>query len=210
MLNYLQFVENQLANSHRKLHHLFREHHGLLQRKQVVQAGLDAHILTRWVEAGRAERVQRGLYRLVEAEPFAHEALLEVSLRVPSGVICLRSALAFHGLGTGSPTAIDLAIPNKARTPILTYPPVRLYYFSPKVYLYGTVVHQAGPGTIKVYSPEKTLADLLYYRHKLGTDLFIEGLQDYIKRRPDLAKLLEAAKVRRVKPLLKTYLEPLL
>ena len=202
-------MESAVKPDH-ELEQLFLKHQGLLRRKQVAQAGLDLHLLSRWVEGGRAERVQRGIYRLVEAEPFTHETLLEVALRVPSGVICLRSALAFHQLGTGSPAAVDLAIPNKGRTPRFDYPPVRFFYFSNTVYHYGVEQHKVGSGEVKVYSPEKTLADLLFYRNKLGKDIFIEGLQDYVKRRPDLAKLLEAARVRRVEPLMRTYLEPLL
>lgn len=198
------------AKPDHKLEQLFLKHQGLLRREQVARAGLDLHLLSRWVEDGRAERVQRGIYRLAEAEPFTHETLLEVALRVPGGVICLRSALAFHQLGTGSPAAVDLAIPNKGRPPKLDHPPVRFFYFSDTVHRYGVERHEAGPGEFKLYSPEKTLADLLFYRNKLGKDIFIEGLQDYVKRRPDLAKLLEAARVRHVEPLMRTYLEPLL
>lgn len=203
-------MESRVVKPDSELEQLFLEHQGLLKREQVVRAGLDPHLLTHWVEGGRAERVQRGIYRLVEAEPFTHETLLEVAMRVPRGVICLRSALAFHQLGTGSPAAIDLAIPNKGRTPELDYPPVRFFYFSDTVYRYGIEEHEVGPGKVKAYSPEKTLADLLFYRNKLGKDIFIEGLQDYVKRRPDLAKLLEAARVRHVEALMRTYLEPLL
>lgn len=203
-------MENYRAKPDTKLERLFLEYQGLLQREQVVQAGLDPHLLTSWVKEGRIERVQRGLYRFAGAEPFTHETLLEVALRVPSSVVCLRSALAFHQLGTGSPAAIDLAIPTKGRTPRFDYPPVRFFYFSDKVYHYGLESHEVGPREINVYSPEKTLADLLFYRTKLGNDIFIEGLQDYVRGRPDLTKLLEAARIRRVTSLMRLYLEPLL
>ncbi|WP_299426563.1 type IV toxin-antitoxin system AbiEi family antitoxin domain-containing protein [uncultured Meiothermus sp.] len=194
-----------------KLEQLFREHQGFLKRGQAIKAGIDPHRLSRWVEEGRAERVQRGIYRLTDAEPLPHETLLEVSLRVPSGVVCLRSALAFHRLGSVSPPVIDLAIPHKGRAPAIDYPPVKLYYFSETVYRYGIEAHEVGPGQVKVYTAEKTLADLLYYRHKLGNDLFIEGLQAYLRRPyPKVSMLMEAARVRRVQKLMHTYLEPLL
>lgn len=129
---------------------------------------------------------------------------------MPQGVICLRSALAFHDLGTASPTQIDLAIPNKARTPAIQYPPVRFYYFSDQVYYYGIGEFKTGPGTIKAYTPEKTLADLLYYRNKLGNDIFLEGLQAYMtKPTANPARVMEAARIRRVQRQMRTYLEAL-
>jgi predicted transcriptional regulator of viral defense system len=193
-----------------RLKALFEEHQGYLQRKRVIDAGIDPHLLSAWVEEGRAERLQRGLYRDIQAPPVTNESLLEVAIRVPHGVVCLRSALAFHDLGTVSPAEIDLAIPNKARTPTINYPPVRFYYFTDQVYRYGIYEHETGPATIKVYTPEKTLADLLYYRKKLGNDIFLEGLQAYMRRpRANPALVMEAARVRRVQRQMRAYLEAL-
>jgi len=194
-----------------RLEHLFEENHGYLRRQQVIDAGIDPHLLSTWVEQGRIERVQRGVYRDAQAPPLTDETLIELALRIPNGVVCLRSALAFHDLSTVAPGEIDLAIPNKARTPPIDYPPVRFYYFTERVYQYGIEEHPAGPTTLKVYSPEKTLADTLYYRNELGNDLVLEGLQNYMRRpRANPAKVMEAARVRRVHGQMSTYLEALL
>jgi len=197
-------------STHDRLKQLFDQNHGYLRRKQAVEAGIDPQLLTAWVNDGQAERVQPGLYRDTEAPAITNESLIEVALRVPIAVVCLRSALAFHELGTISPAEIDLAIPNKSRTPTVHYPPVKFYYFSAKVYRFGIQHHDAGPAVLKIYSPEKTLADLLYYKNKLGTDVFTEGLQAYM-RRPGANpfEVMEAARVRRVQRQMRTYLEAL-
>lgn len=196
-----------------RLERLFKEHHGYLHRQQVVDAGIDPHLLSAWVEQGRAERVQRGVYRDATAPALTDETYVELALRIPKGVICLRSALSFHELSTIVPGEIDLAIPNKARTPPIYYPPVRFYYFTERVYHYGIEEHPAGPTALKVYSPEKTLADMLYYRNELGNDLFLEALQTYMRKskpRPKPAEVMEAARVRRVHGQMRTYLEALI
>ncbi len=194
-----------------RLERLFKEHYGYLRRQQVVDAGIDPHLLSAWVDQGRAERVQRGIYRYTDAPPLTDETLIELALRIPKGVVCLRSALSFHELSTVVPGEIDLAIPNKARTPPIEYPPVRFYYFAQRVYQYGIEEHSAGPTTLKVYSPEKTLADMLYYRNELGYDLFLEGIQTYMRtRKAHPGKVMEAARVRRVHGQMSTYLEALL
>lgn len=202
---------NENTSQDERLRQLFRQNDGYLKRAQAVEHGIDPHVLSKWVNDGRAERVQRGLYRDSTAPLLTHESLIEIAMHIPEAVVCLRSALSFHELGTVAPAEIDLAIPNKARTPAIKYPPVNFYYFTENVYQYGIEEHSLGPATVKVYSREKTLADLLYYRNRVGTDLFIEALQAYM-RLPDAnpTAVLEAAKARRVQARMRTYLEALL
>jgi hypothetical protein len=136
-----------------------------------------------------------------------------VQLRIPYAVACLATALAFHGLTTFIPKSIQVAVPRERKPPKLSYPPLEVFYFSPAQYEYGLEHHPLGKHQLKVYSPEKTLADLLRYRNQLGEDLFIEGLRNYLKRRnprPDLSKLLQAAKICRVEKQLRPLLEVLL
>src|SRR5690606_8152146 len=154
--------------------------------------GIDPHLVSAWVEQGRAERVQRAVYRDATAPALTNGPYVELALRNPKGVICLRIALSFHELNTIGPAEVDLDILNNARTPRMDYPPVRIYYFTERVYHYGIEEHPAGPTALKVYSPEKALADLLYYRNELGNDLFLEALQTYMRRskpRPNPAEV---------------------
>ena len=66
---------------------------------------LDIHFaqLQRLVADGSVEKVGPGLYRLMAAEPNEFETLALVASAVPSGIICLLSALSFHGIGTQAP-----------------------------------------------------------------------------------------------------------
>jgi predicted transcriptional regulator of viral defense system len=59
--------------SDKRLQQLFKQHGGFLTRQQTDAAGLEPHTLTRWVEQGWAERVQRGVYRQAETAPGKHE-----------------------------------------------------------------------------------------------------------------------------------------
>lgn len=204
MLNYLEFMET--------LQRLLREYGGIVTRRQTDAAGIEPHLLTRWVREGRLERVQRGVYRRPEAPLLAEEGWLEVGLRIPYAVLCLRSALAYHGLTTYIPKAVDIAVPQNRYSPKLEYPPVRVHYFSPSTYDYGQQVVKIEGHPLKVYGPEKTLADLLRFAGRYGEDLFLEGLKNYLARRrprPDLFKLLEAARVCRVERRLRPILQAL-
>ena len=203
MIYYRQFMDTALD----QLETLFIEHGGYLTRSQVDEAGLEPKLLAQLIELDKAERVQRGVYRLSDAPLQNHEELLEVSLRVPYGVICLASALAFHELTTFIPKKIHLAVPQKRKPPKLEYPPLAIHYFSDSTYGYGIETHDVGGHSIKVYNIEKTLVDLLRLKQQA---LFAEGLKHYLARhkpKPNLQDLLAAARVGRVEKRLRPLLE---
>src|SRR3954470_19521912 len=84
----------------------------LLRARDVAQRGLPTIALTRLVQAGKLERVARGLYGIPGAKTSEHRSLAEVSARVPKGVVCLLSALRVHEIGTQAPFEVWIAIPQ--------------------------------------------------------------------------------------------------
>ena len=182
---------------------------GLLDR-----ATLDAHrvhprTLAQWLATGRLERLHRGLYRATDRF-ITHQDLLEAWVAAPYSVVCLISALAFHGLGTQLPGRVYLAVSRTHRAPTLAYPPLEVHHFPAAIFGYGVQHHPIGQRQVPIYSPEKTLADLLRYERFTGRDVFLEGLQHYLKdQRRDLDLLMDAAKVCKVEGRLGTYVEAL-
>ena len=63
---------------------------------------------------------------------------------------------------------------------------------------------------IKIYDPEKTIADTFKFRSKIGVDIALEALKDYLKK-PNLniSLLMEYARTNRVKNIMRPYLEAL-
>jgi len=195
-------------SAQRRLEQMFLEHGGLLRAQQVREAGLDPHLLTRWLEAGRIERLSRGVYGAIQTSPHPYGELLEVQLRIPYALPCLVSALAFHGLTTFKPPRLYFAIPRNRTFPPLEYPPLERFYYSKAMYAYGQQTQTLEGQTLTLYSAEKTLADLLKYASRLGKEPFFEGLKTYLKRpRPALDTLLEAAQVCRVEVKMRDALE---
>jgi predicted transcriptional regulator of viral defense system len=132
-------------------------------------------------------------------------------MRVPEGVLCLISALAFHEMTTQIPHEVYIAIKRNSRTPRVDYPPVRIFRFSGMAFTEGVEIHKIDGVSIYVYSPEKTLADCFKYRHKIGLDTAIESLKFYRERkrvRYDL--LIHFAKICRVMKIMRPYLESMI
>jgi predicted transcriptional regulator of viral defense system len=140
--------------------------------------------LRRLVDAGLVERAGRGLYRLADADATELHSLALAAKRVPHGVVCLLSALAFHGMGTQLPHRTWLAVDRRARSPASTDgPPLRLVRLSGPTLTEGVVEHVVEGVPVRVTSPARTVADCFKFRNKVGVDVAIEALRDFRRLR---------------------------
>ena len=183
---------------------------GLVRPNALAPLGIPRVALTRAVRRGQLERVGRGLYGLAARPVSAHGTLAEVARRVPKGVVCLLSALRFHDLTTQSPFQVWLAIDNKAATPKLDYPPMRLVRFSGAALTEGVEEHVVDGVTVRITSVAKTVADCFKYRNKIGLDVALEALREaWAARRMTSDEIWHYAKIDRVANVMRPYLESL-
>ena len=146
---------------------------GVLRPRDLSAYGIPREYLRRMLDRGLLRRVGRGLYVLPDADATEHHTVAQACKRVPHGVVCLLSALRFHGLTTQAPFEVWLAIGRKAWRPRVDYPPLRLVRFSGAALEAGVEEHQIEGVTVKVYNPAKTIADCFKYRNKVGLDVAI-------------------------------------
>ncbi|NNE35546.1 MAG: transcriptional regulator [Rhodothermales bacterium] len=187
---------------------IFRRARGILRTGEALARGIHPRTLYAMRDAGLLERLERGLYRLADLDPLSSPDLVTVARKVPDGVICLISALSFHEITTQIPHAVDVAIKRGAEPPRISYPPTKIYWFSGKRFTDGVETHTIDYSRVRVYSPEKTLADCFKYRHKIGMDTVLEALKLYKERKkPRPRELLRYAKTCRVESVMRPYLE---
>ena len=124
-----------------------------------------------------ASRTFPRVYRLAELPPLGELDLVTIAKRVPHGIVCLISALAYHELTTQIPHEVHLAISRTARQPILDDPPLRIFRFSGTALTAGIETHSIEGVMVRVYCPEKTIADCFKFRNKIGFDVAREGCQ---------------------------------
>jgi predicted transcriptional regulator of viral defense system len=179
------------------------------RRRDLTAQGVTANHLHRLVESGRVERVGRGLYRAKEAEITEYHTLLEAALLVPKGVVCLLSALRFHDLTTQAPFEVWMAIGNKSWRPTTGDVPLRIHYFSGRALTEGVERHEIEGVPVNIYSAAKTVADCFKFRNKIGVDVAIEALRDYLRKRLPEKDLWRYAEVCRVRNVMYPYLEAL-
>ena len=183
---------------------------GIIRPRDMDKYGLYRKYIHMLYDQGMLNRIGRGLYVLPDAEPSENRSIAEACKRVPSGVICLLSALRFHDLTTQSPYEIWMAIDHKARSPREPAIPIRIVRFSGKALISGAEQHEIEGVPVRVYCPAKTIADCFKFRNKIGLDVALEALRDcHRSRKCTMDDLWKYAKICRVANIMKPYLESL-
>ncbi len=189
---------------------VFRDHGGALRTSEALADGIHPRTLYAMRDAGEIEQLAWGLYRLVELPPLSEPDLATVGKRIPQGVVCLISALAYHELTTQVPHEVHLALPRTARRPRLAYPPLHVYRFSREAFEAGVETHTIDRMSVRIYDPAKTVADCFKYRNKVGLDVALEALRDcWHQRKASMDELWKYAKTCRVANVIRPYLESL-
>jgi len=180
----------------------------LLRARDVTQHGLPTIALTRLVQAGKLERVARGLYGVPGAKTSEHRSLAEVSARVPKGVVCLLSALRVHEIGTQAPFEVWIAIPQHMVTPRLDQPAIRVVRMSDEALAEGIERRTIDGVKVPVFNAARTVVDCFRFRNKIGLDVALEALRDgWRQRKFTLDELWQHAMRGRVANVMRPYIE---
>jgi predicted transcriptional regulator of viral defense system len=187
----------------------FRQHGGVLRTGQALMRGIHPAALYSLVEAGQLTRLARGLYRLADAQEFSNPDLAVVAAKAPDAVVCLISALSFHGITTQVPRAVHLAVSRGRYAGLrLRTPPVKIYRFDAATFDQGIEAHQIDGVTVRIYGVARTLVDCFKYRNKLGLDIAIEALR-FARERKRISnrEILHFARLLRQVRVINPYLE---
>ncbi len=164
---------------------------GMVRLSEFTKAGVTATTVSRMKKKGLITQLSRGIYQLPDASLHASHSLAEAAKRVPKGVVCLVSALAFHDLTDTIPSRVWMAIGPKDRRPRTTRPPFQFVRFGPKVLGSGIETHVIEGVQVRIFKPAKTVVDLFRYRRRAGVryrqspglNLAIEGLREALRSR---------------------------
>ena len=187
---------------------IFKENNGILRTGTAKKLGINEHILIQMCDEGMLVKESRGLYRLADLPPLSNPDLVQIAIRVPSSVICLISALNVYHLTTQIPYKIYIALPREVKAPRIEYPPLDIVYLSKEVYSVGIEELIIDGVQVRIYNREKTIADCFKFRNKIGLDIAVEALKDYLHQpNRDIQDLMIYARINRVEKTIRPYLQ---
>jgi len=194
-----------------KAENIFRLNNGLLRTSEALRLGVASGTLYAMRDSGVIVQVNRGLYRLAEAQPPGSPDLVQVALLVPKAVICLISALAFHDLTTQIPHRVYIALPRRSQRPRLDYPALEVIWLPNAAYKAGVEEHILDGVPVSIYSREKTLADCFRYEDRVGKDVILEVIKEYKRQgKVDVTAIMNFSRIDRVAKKILPYLEAIL
>ncbi len=186
---------------------------GVARTRDFDAAGVPRVYLKRLSDEGRLVQVGRGLYKSADAENASASSLAEAARAVPRGTVCLLSALQFHELTTQTPHEVWVLLGSKEWAPVSPAIAIRVIRASGQSLTSGVEIHVVDHVPVPITSPAKTVVDCFKYRNKIGLDVAIEALQDFMKSpegRKSLNELWAYAEIDRVDNIIRPYIEALI
>ena len=172
--------------------------------------GITAATVSRMVGHGEVVRLSRGLYQLADAPLDANHSLAEAAKRVPKGVVCLLSALAFHGLTDQLPRAVWMAIGTRDWAPASGTPPIEIVRFTDALLTDDVMTETIEGVPVRIFGVAKTVADCFRHRRTVGQTIALEGLQEALRQRKTTpAEIARHAERGGVANVIRPYLEAL-
>jgi predicted transcriptional regulator of viral defense system len=157
--------------------------HSMMRLKDFAAHGVGPETLARLLRDGIIVRPARGLYQLADGSADTHHVLAEAATLVPKGIVCLVSALQFHGLTLQMPSRVWMAIERTAWRPRIDYPPIRFVRFAGTAMTEGVERHRIEGVDVAITEPARTIVDCFRYRAKVGIDVAMEGLREGLRQR---------------------------
>ncbi len=181
---------------------------GIVRTVTFTKLGINSKTLSRLTQKGIIERVERGLYSLMDSEISGHETLRQISRKIPSGIICLISAFSYHGITTQNSRKVWIAIERDSWVPTVKNLPVRIFKYSKQTFCEGIEKKKVNGVEVRVYSVARSVADGFKYRNKIGIDIAIEALRDSLNQKKCTRdEVWYYAKICRVQNVIRPYLE---
>ncbi|MBW2263773.1 MAG: type IV toxin-antitoxin system AbiEi family antitoxin domain-containing protein [Deltaproteobacteria bacterium] len=195
--------ENQLHASK-----VFLKHRGILRTGEAMKLGIHPRTLYRMRDEGVLVQISRGVYRLAELPELAHPDLVAVAQRVPRGIVCLVSALAYHEITNEVPQEVQIALPRGTKTPVLDHPRIRIFRFSGPALSMGVEEVDLDGTKVLIYDVAKTVVDCFRFRNVIVLGVAVEALRLALEEaevKP--SELFRYARACRIEKVMRPYIE---
>jgi predicted transcriptional regulator of viral defense system len=155
----------------------------VVRARDLYRSGIHPEALSRALRRGLFLKIGRGLYARKDFSADFERQIMLACKRVPNGIVCLKSAVRFHGLLPLDSASIWMAIDPKAKKPVVNGLRLRFARFSGQALTQGVENIRIDGVPVRIYSAAKTIADCLKYRRKIGGNLAVKVLRESIARR---------------------------
>jgi len=196
-------VSGRQVNMKQKLEEiktLAKRTNGIFRTADLKKLGFTAYEIRKMLEKHFIERIKHGYYSLSETVENCSDA--EIIARLfPEGVLCMYTALFYHGYSDRTPLAWDIAINkdvSKSRFKI-DYPYVQPYYMEAHLLLFGITNATYGDTDLKIFDKDRLICECVFFENKIDRETYNKAIQGYIADpNKNISNLLDYSKKRRI------------
>jgi predicted transcriptional regulator of viral defense system len=182
----------------------------MMRVRELEAEGVAAATIARLLSDGAVMRLSRGLYQLANADIDANHDMAEAAKRVPKGVICLTSALAYHELTDQMPRKVWMAIGLKDWPPAEHGPRLRIVRMADTLLRSDIEKHMIENVSVSMFTIPRTLVDCFRHRKSVGINVAVGALRETLRQRKATpAVIAECARKRGAWSVMAPYLETL-
>lgn len=187
-----------------KIHRALTKSGGVI-RSYELQEPRAYYNINKEIKSGNVIRIKNGVYMLPEELAYT---MIDVARIVPGGVVCLYSAWDYYGLTTQIPDGFYIAIEKHRKVVVPEIMGIILCYWQEKYCTMGVEEIEIANHKVKIFCIEKSVCDAIKFRNKIGTEVAIEILKNYLKRKErNISLLMDFAKQMRILSTMRQYLE---
>ena len=174
-------------------------------RTREVSAPRGYYGINKELNSGSIIRIKNGVYILPEEQT---TMMMDIERIIPGGVVCLYSAWNYYNLTTQIPNGLYIAIEKHRKVVVPPITGIILCYWEEKYCSMGVEEVELANHRVKIFCIEKCVCDAIKFRNKIGTDVAVEILSNYLHRRErNISLLMNYAKQMRVISTIQPYLE---
>lgn len=187
-----------------KIHRALTKSGGVI-RSYELQEPRAYYNINKEIKSGNVIRIKNGVYMLPEE---LASTMIDVARIVPGGVACLYSAWDYYGLTSQIPDGFYIAIEKHRKVVVPDIMGIILCYWQEKYCTMGVVETEIANHKVKIFCIEKSVCDAIKFRNKIGTEVAIEILKNYLKRKErNISLLMDFAKQMRILSTMRQYIE---
>ena len=144
---------------------------GIARHSEFKTAGITAATISRMLRDDEVTGLRGASISFPMQRLMPTDNLAEAAKRVPKGVICLASALAFHGITDQLPHAVWMAIGMRDWAPKVKESPIRIVRFTDAFLTDDVITDRIEGVPVKIFGVAKTIADCFRHRRTVGQSI---------------------------------------
>lgn len=182
------------------------EKNNFISTKRAVELGVSKTLLSNYVNEGKLDRVDHGIYVLPNC---IYDDMTGLMLKSKNIIFSHETALFLHGLSDRTPFIHSVTIPSDASLSKECYKECKCYYVKRNMHELGLIqICNIFGHKVKCYDIERTICDIVKDKNRMDEEIVFNAIKRYSKlESKNLNKLYKYAVLLKVNDKLRTYFE---